>query len=403
MKRKKNQSPEGEDLQLVLGEIKTSKPPAAEQQLISGALTDNEEWFINYVKHLDAISAENGEEPRKAEKTAPTVRAVALPEPRDSGLAAVRQSIMTSIPDDILRPNDNATRAITSHNIINKGGQQLNMGTQDDGVPIITTLSLTLNPNFINQLVASGYVSKEDAANYTHFDNSVMTAICSLWSEQNNVISLQTVYKFMAGFSNSYHPTPNQIQEVKDSLSKLNMIQIKIDLLKEIKDEKLPIAPEEARKLEIQESLLSIRLASCCLVNGNEASVVQILSKPPLLNLAEMRGEVIRFNKKVYSTPVNKSVTVLALQDFLIYQISGIMHKSPDAAPKIEILYEDIFENLPLPSSGNKNTIKSFKSKIYENTTKILSYWKDINYIRDFSIEGKGKLKYYKLIIEPNP
>ena len=109
MKRKKNQSPEGEDLQLVLGEIKTSKPPAAEQQLISGALTDNEEWFINYVKHLDAISAENGEEPRKAEKTAPTVRAVALPEPRDSGLAAVRQSIMTSIPDDILWPNDTAT------------------------------------------------------------------------------------------------------------------------------------------------------------------------------------------------------------------------------------------------------------------------------------------------------
>lgn len=403
MKRKNFPVPEGDDLQLVLGEIKTTKPPAAEQQLISGALTDNEEWFINYVKHLDTITAENAEEARRDERPLPAARAAALPEPRDPSLAAVRQSVITSIPEDILRPNDNATRAITSHNIINKGGQQLNMGTQDDGAPIITTLSLTLNPNFINQLVASGYVSKEDAANYTHFDNSVMTAICSLWSEQNNVFSLQTVYKFMAGFSNSYHPTPNQIQEVKDSLSKLNMIQIKIDLLKEIKDEKLPIAPEEARRLEIQESLLSIRLASCCLVNGNEASVVQILSKPPLLNLAEMRGEVIRFNKKVYSTPVNKSVTVLALQDFLIYQISGIMHKSPDTTSKIEILYEEIFENLPLPSSGNKNTVKSFKSKIYENTTKILSYWKDISYIKDFTIEGKGKLKYYKLIIEPNP
>lgn len=401
MKRKNFPPPEDDEPQLVLGEIKTSKPPAAEEQLISGAMTDNEEWFINYVKHLNSISAENAEDSRNDEKPVPA--ASILAEPRDSAITAARQSIMTSIPDDILRPNDNATRAITSHNIINKGGQQLNMGTQDDGVPIITTLSLTLNPNFINQLVDSGYVSKEDAANYTHFDNSVMTAICSLWSEQNNVISLQTVYKFMAGFSNSYHPTPNQIQDVKDSLSKLNMIQIKIDLLKEIKDEKLPVAPEEARKLEIQESLLSIRLASCCLVNGNEASVVQILSKPPLLNLAEMRGEVIRFNKKVYSTPVNKSVTVLALQDFLIYQISGIMHNSPDAASNIEILYEDIFENLPLPSSGNKNTMKSFKSKIYENTTKILSYWKSIGYIKSFSIEGKGKTKYYKLIIEPNP
>lgn len=401
MKRKNFPPPEDDEPQLVLGEIKTSKPPAAEEQLISGAMTDNEEWFINYVKHLNSISAENAEDSRNDEKPVPA--APILAEPRDSAITAARQSIMTSIPDDILRPNDNATRAITSHNIINKGGQQLNMGTQDDGVPIITTLSLTLNPNFINQLVDSGYVSKEDAANYTHFDNSVMTAICSLWSEQNNVISLQTVYKFMAGFSNSYHPTPNQIQDVKDSLSKLNMIQIKIDLLKEIKDEKLPVAPEEARKLEIQESLLSIRLASCCLVNGNEASVVQILSKPPLLNLAEMRGEVIRFNKKVYSTPVNKSVTVLALQDFLIYQISGIMHNSPDAASNIEILYEDIFENLPLPSSGNKNTMKSFKSKIYENTTKILSYWKSIGYIKSFSIEGKGKTKYYKLIIEPNP
>lgn len=401
MKRKNFPPPEDDEPQLVLGEIKTSKPPAAEEQLISGAMTDNEEWFINYVKHLNSISAENAEDSRNDEKPVPA--APILAEPRDSAITAARQSIMTSIPDDILRPNDNATRAITSHNIINKGGQQLNMGTQDDGVPIITTLSLTLNPNFINQLVDSGYVSKEDAANYTHFDNSVMTAICSLWSEQNNVISLQTVYKFMAGFSNSYHPTPNQIQDVKDSLSKLNMIQIKIDLLKEIKDEKLPVAPEEARKLEIQESLLSIRLASCCLVNGNEASVVQILSKPPLLNLAEMRGEVIRFNKKVYSTPVNKSVTVLALQDFLIYQISGIMHNSPDAASNIEILYEDIFENLPLPSSGNKNTMKSFKSKIYENTTKILSYWKSIGYIKGFSIEGKGKTKYYKLIIEPNP
>lgn len=401
MKRKNFPTPEDDEPQLVLGEIKTSKPPAAEEHLISSALTYNEDWFINYVKHLDSISAENEKDSRKDEKniSAPSI----LAEPRDSAITAARQSIMTSIPDDILRPNDNATRAITSHNIINKGGQQLNMGTQDDGVPIITTLSLTLNPNFINQLVDSGYVSKEDAANYTHFDNSVMTAICSLWSEQNNVISLQTVYKFMAGFSNSYHPTPNQIQDVKDSLSKLNMIQIKIDLLKEIKDEKLPVAPEEARKLEIQESLLSIRLASCCLVNGNEASVVQILSKPPLLNLAEMRGEVIRFNKKVYSTPVNKSVTVLALQDFLIYQISGIMHNSPDAASNIEILYEDIFENLPLPSSGNKNTMKSFKSKIYENTTKILSYWKSIGYIKGFSIEGKGKTKYYKLIIEPNP
>jgi len=149
-------------------------------------------------------------------------------------------------------------------------------------------------------------------------------------------------------------------------------------------------------RLVIQESLLSIRIISAYFVNGNETTVVEMLSKPPLLNLAEARGEVVIFNKKVYSTPINKTATVIALQDFLIYKIS---ETSCESLKKVEIYFEDIFTNLPYPKSENKNTVKSFRSKVYENTLKILDYWKGIAYIKDFSVEGKGKIKYYKLVI----
>ncbi len=288
-----------------------------------------------------------------------------------------------------LLTRDKISNTLLDEDIINKGEQLLRMEKQGSKDTVTTRLVVTLDPDEITK------VSEHISINYrfSYFDKCVFDSICSLLEVGNNAISLAMIARNMMGKKSQYHPSENMLNEINETINKLEKIKVRIDLSEEISHFSQLKNKFTSSKAILQSRFLEFRRLDTIL-NGTETSVITFTAEPILLQYAKLRSQISSINSELLDTPTQKNKTLLTVQTFLIQKIN--MLKLNPFLPQC-IMYESIY-GLFDEEYANKNT-KFLYMKIRESIINILDYWVEKGFIHSYNIESKGRIRFYKINI----
>ena len=129
-------------------------------------------------------------------------------------------STTTSVKKSVLT-RDKVSYALLSKDVINKGEKLLSVG-KNTSETVLTKLVVSLD------LEEVGKISNN--IEFTYFDKSVFDAVCSLLMIGNKAISLAMIARTMLGKKFPYHPNPELLNEIDESINKLERIKISIDM-----------------------------------------------------------------------------------------------------------------------------------------------------------------------------
>lgn len=288
-----------------------------------------------------------------------------------------------------LLTRDKISYTLLDEDIINKGEQLLRMERQGSKDTVTTRIVVTLDPDEITK------VSQNVSINYrfSYFDKCVFDSICSLLAVGNNAISLAMIARNMMGKKSQYHPSENMLNEINETINKLEKIKVRIDLSEEISHFTQLKSRFKTGKAIMQSRFLEFRRLDTIL-NGTETSVITFTAEPILLQYAKLRSQISSIRSELLDTPTQKNKTLLTVQTFLIQKIN-ILKLNPNL-PQC-ILYESIY-SLFDEEYANKNT-KFLYIKIRESIINILNYWIEKGFIYNYDIESKGRVRFYKINI----
>ena len=288
-----------------------------------------------------------------------------------------------------LLTRDKISNTLLDKDIINKGEQLLKMEKKGSKDTVTTRIVVTLDPDEITK------VSQNVSINYrfSYFDKCVFDSICSLLAVGNNAISLAMIARNMMGKKSTYHPSENMLNEIDETINKLEKIKVRIDLSEEVSHFSQIKNKFKSGKAILQSRFLEFRKLDTVL-NGTETSVITFTAVPILLQYAKLRNQISSIKSELLDTPTQKNKTLLTVQTFLIQKIN--MLKLNPLLPQC-IMYESIYE-LFNDEYANKNT-KFLYIKIRESIISILDYWIEKGFIENYNIESKGRVRFYKINI----
>lgn len=212
----------------------------------------------------------------------------------------------------------------------------------------------------------------------TPYDREVHDAIVTLYvSGGNEYITPQMIYRAMTGKSNA-KLNPKQQEFISESLTKLMYSRLVIDASAEaaaygfndFKYEGTVIAAEKVT-------------ATC---KGEVGEWLHLLKAPVLYTYASLKNQIGRIDIKLLNSPINKNEETITLQGYLYRRILAM--KSNDKLSKT-ILYESIYKAIGIETSTSVQ-IRKKKYRIRENTKKILGFWKEQGFVKNFQENARG-------------
>lgn len=218
------------------------------------------------------------------------------------------------------------------------------------------------------------------------YDKQVYDAVTSLYIDgENRYITVLMVYRTMTGNPKAVL-TDNIFEEVSDSLEKMATTRVCINAEKELEGYPLldPI---------YKENLLYIRSIEGN-YNGRKGEWIEILAPPILYRYANSKNQIARANIKVLNTPINKNKETIELQAYLYKRISDMKESNLSKS----ILYDTIYKQLNIIAKSH-GALKKKQNKVRGQINRILDYWESIKFIKKYSIEPKGRKKYYRIKI----
>lgn len=159
--------------------------------------------------------------------------------------------------------------------------------------------------------------------NFDQYDRRVYFAVSAIYHQLGPDMTIRQIFKTMTG--SDTNPSKADRSKINKSLLKMRAAAVDVDCSAEIKAfqkeyKKRGVKIENPVYNDILLDWSSFRGK----VNGKDAEIIHIKSEPLLFNFARVRGEITTIDRKLLETPSGMNLTkqVIALQDYLIYQIS---------------------------------------------------------------------------------
>lgn len=218
----------------------------------------------------------------------------------------------------------------------------------------------------------------------TAFDKRCYIAAGALF---NNGYPCFTVAQLYAAMGNNGRPNANDIKKINDSLTKMRSAVVFID--NDCKDKtiiensELSLFPNYklSKTFPYDGNLLPMERISA-VVNGQTVdSAINLFREPPLISFAKERKQITTINRNILESPLNKTEMHLKIEDYLIEQISFM--KKENSKINKRMLFNTFFEKIGIQTRLQRQRAK-------EDITKYLDYYKQIAFIKDYSIDKDG-------------
>lgn len=198
----------------------------------------------------------------------------------------------------------------------------------------------------------------------TQFDKRVYIAASALWNAGNKVISLTQIHYAMG---NTLRPSGKQLEKINESITKMTNAAIYVNNIEEIKNK------YNYPKVHYDGALLPIERMTAT-VNGKLSdAAIHLFREPPMMTFAKARGQVTTLEIKLLQSPINKTDSNLAIDDYLLERISHAKnaagkeaHKPPNKRKTViktillETLYQETGLNTRLQKSRAIPTIRKY-------------------------------------------
>lgn len=238
-------------------------------------------------------------------------------------------------------------------------------------------INTLVNINFNNMKSVTINGKKE----LTPYDREVYDSIITLFVDgKNEVMTPQMIYMTMTGKKN-INISSDQVKDINNSITKLMYSDVTIDATQEAEAYGFDSFKYSGNLLHAERITASI--------NNNKVDAIHILKKPVLYDYAERKNQIGRVDIKLLNSPINKNKEVIALQGYLMRRILSM--KSGKLSNTI--LYDTIYKQLEIKAATD-GALRKKKSKVREQTKKILDYWKTENFIKYYTENKKGNTVY---------
>ena len=203
------------------------------------------------------------------------------------------------------------------------------------------------------------------------FDKRIYLAIAARFNAGYDMMTIQQIYNDI-GYTGRMGQA--DIDRFNKSITKMSRAQIHIDNQQEIE-----AGSYSYELFRYDGSLLPMERIQA-LVNGTPTkAVIHPFREPPLASLARGRKQITTVDIKLLNSPLNKTNSNIALEDYLIAEIARIKKNKRNN----RLLYETIFDRVGV------NTIKQ-KQRTIEKIRQLLNYYIECEYIKTFKETASG-------------
>lgn len=202
------------------------------------------------------------------------------------------------------------------------------------------------------------------------FDKRVYSAMAALFNSGNESVTLQQIYNAMG-----YEGTAGKYDRarINDSVTKMAAAKVYMDNVQEVQ------AGYRYPQFKYDGQLLPMERIQA-VVNGQFVeSVIHILREPPMISFARGRKQLTTVDKKLLATPVSKTNTNLAIEDYLLTRIA----KARTGKGQKRILYSTLFTEAHLTTSKQQQRAKA-------PIKKILDHYAECGFISKYVMDAEG-------------
>lgn len=201
------------------------------------------------------------------------------------------------------------------------------------------------------------------------FDKRVYVAVAALFNAGNTSMSVSQIY-------NVYYdgvPGKSDREKINNSITKMAAARILIDNAQEVN------AGYKYPRVQYEGYLLPMERVNV-IINGDLVeSAIHPFREPPMISFARGRKQITTVERKVLATPVNKTNTNLAIEDYLLNRIT----KARAGNGQRRILYSTLFEEAHLTTSKQQQRAK-------KTIEKILTHYVSCDVIKRYTTDAEG-------------
>ena len=221
----------------------------------------------------------------------------------------------------------------------------------------------------------------------TNLDGEVFTAVLSLFDADTKHFTGQDIYRVMTGNPRAL-ASPEKLKAIDESWMRLTSTAMRISTGNMGTAYHFVRWVRESRVIEGRKDTVIVRNQHGIF----ETTVYSVNEEPTLLTYADALNQVLRYPLEVRNTPINKTLEMTQIQNYLLKRIYGIPNTSN------HIRYDSIFSRVNLESLSPDAQARK-KEKLRTQIRALLRYWTKIGLISGFE-EQKQNKAYYCIVID---
>ena len=195
------------------------------------------------------------------------------------------------------------------------------------------------------------------------YDKRVYITVAARFNAGYDTMTIQQIYNDM---QHKGRAGASDIKKINESLTKMAQAWLSIDNIVEAQIYNYD-------HLKYDGPLLPMERVQGIINNQIADAAIHVFREPPMVWFARKRKQFTTINAKLFDTPLSKTNANIALEDYLIIEISRIKNGKRDN----KMLYETIYEN------SNIKTQKQ-KQRAPEKIHKLLTYYVNCGYIKAY-------------------
>ena len=222
----------------------------------------------------------------------------------------------------------------------------------------------------------------------TNFDKRVYIAIASLYFAGNDVVTLSEIHWAM-GNSKDVNPSPNQLENIYNSITKMMFTRLYVDDRKEHETYNYDIDdPAAGWKAGMYDGpfLAAEFIPDKTRARGRTTyKAVHLFRVPALVSFAILRKQITTVDLKLLQAPQSKTEGNLAIEDYLLNRIA----KAKNTGKKQEkILLETLYTRAGIET-------KKQKQRAPGKVDKYLQYYKEQGFIKRYDLQADSVTVYF--------
>ena len=216
------------------------------------------------------------------------------------------------------------------------------------------------------------------------FDFAVLCACISEWQNKNRYTTPSIIYRAVSGKVGDYDANPSKIQlmDILQSVDKLMRTQIGINMTKACENLKY----NGGTAFTVVSAILPCKRVTETTINGRETTVIQLLEKSPLWEIAaEVKNhQVLSCDAELLNVPDQNNTRMnIAVKFYVLRRVLEILAHRKQMVPIIT--FNDVFEKCRL-TNANRMT----KLRARETCLELFEQLQNKKLIKSFTLEKKG-------------